>query len=294
MKEKKEKSVRSLKEHGDISFLIWLLLNSKTISEFLQKLLEEKKSRRPRYSMRSLARELGLSPAMTSQVLSGKRGFSQELLEKVAYKLGLMDQEKHILEILSDLERSRGKVREMLEHRLTELRLEIGQTNLGPGFVNGNHRNRWYFWALYSAFGIDGIKTTPDEFSKIMKLPKPLIEDVLKELCAVGWIRPGLDGHYTLMEDTHQLFKAEFPPLELWELRAHTLNRVQKQIEGRHKDQEIGIAHFPFRPELISKVGEEMDRFVARLKKLAEPPEKATEVYCAYLHVFAPKGDHEG
>jgi hypothetical protein len=231
---------------------------------------------------------------MTSQVLSGKRGFSTDLLEKVACRLGLSNQEKHIFEILSELERASGKVREMLEHKLAELRLQAGQKHLGTEFMSGNHRNRWYFWALYSAFGIEGTKTTSDGFSKMLKLPKPLIEDALKELCSIGWIRPGLDGHYTLAEDTHQLFKAEFPPLELWELRAHTLNRVQKQIDGQNKNQEIGIAHFPFRAELISKVGEEMDRFVARLKKLAEPPEKATEVYCAYLHVFAPKGDHKG
>jgi uncharacterized protein (TIGR02147 family) len=294
MKQQKVKRAPRIFSYGDQSFLIWLLLNSKSISEFFQKLLGEKQARRPRYSMRSLARELGLSPAMTSQVLSGKRSFSPELLDKIAIKLNLNPEEKPILEILSELERARGRVREMLEHKLTELRHEIGQRELAPGFMNGHHRNRWYFWALYSAFGIDGIKTTPDGFSKMLKLPKPLIEDVLKELCSTGWIRPGLDGHYALAEDSHQLFQAEFPPLELWELREHTLERIHKKIRDQSKHQEIGIAHFPFRPDLVKKVGEEMDRFVARLKKLAEPPEKATEVYCAYIHVYAPKGDHEG
>ena len=136
--------------------------------------------------MRSLARELGLSPAMTSQVISGKRSFSPELLDKIALKLNLNPEEKLILEILSELERARGKVREMLEHKLAELRLQAGQKHLGTEFMSGNHRNRWYFWALYSAFGIDGTKTNSDGFSKMLKLPKPLIEDVLKELCSIG------------------------------------------------------------------------------------------------------------
>jgi|GEM_PF-6943288 len=283
----------SFKNEGTPLSLIWLLSNSISISDFFTRLLNEKRARRPRYSMRSLARELGLSPAMTSQILSGKRGCSPELLEKIALRLGLDSEEKAVLEVLSELSRAKGKVKETLEHQLTEMRLAHSQKTLHPEFMKGSHRNRWYFWALYSAFGIDGVDKTPVVLSKTLKLPTTLVEDTLKELCNLGWIRPGLEGHYALAEDSHQLFQAEFPPLELWELREHTLGRIHKKIRNQSKHQEIGIAHFPFRPDLVKKVGEEMDRFVARLKKLAEPPEKATEVFCAYIHVFAPKGDHE-
>ncbi len=294
MKRKQKSEPNNLSAKGDNSLLIWLLSNSLSISDFFARLLNEKRARRPRYSMRSLARELGLSPAMTSQILSGKRGCSPELLEKIALRLNLTTEEKSILEILAELGRARGKVKETLEQQLSGMRFSISQKTLHPEFMKGSHRNRWYFWSLYSAFGIEGIDKTAAALSKALRLPAGLIQDTLKELCALGWIRPGLNGHYALAEDEHQLYRAEFPPVELWELRAHTLNRVQKQIEERHQHQEIGIAHFPFRPELMSKVGEEMDRFVARLKKLAEPPERATEVYCAYIHVFPPKGDHEG
>jgi uncharacterized protein (TIGR02147 family) len=293
MKRKQKSEPITLSTKGDNSFLIWLLSNSHSISDFFARLLNEKRARRPRYSMRSLARELGLSPAMTSQILSGKRGCSPELLERIAQRLNLTAEEKSILEILADLGRARGKVKETLEHQLSGMRFAISQKTLHPEFMKGSHRNRWYFWALYSAFGIDGMDKTVAALSKALKLPTGLIQDTLKELCSLGWIRPGLEGHYALAEDRHQFFQSEFPPLELWELREHTLERIHKKIRDQSKHQEIGIAHFPFRPDLVKKVGEEMDRFVARLKKLAEPPEKATEVYCAYIHVYAPKGDHE-
>jgi uncharacterized protein (TIGR02147 family) len=294
MQQKPTKNSIILSSKGDHEFLIWLLLNSHSISNFFARILHEKRARRPRYSVRSLARALELSPAMTSQILSGKRGCSPQLLTKIARRLNLTSEEKSILEILSELGRARGKVKETLEHKLSEMRLSISQKTLHPEFMKGSHRNRWYFWALYSAFGIDGVDKTPVVLSKTLKLPTTLVEDTLKELCNLGWIRPGLEGHYALAEDRHQFFQSEFPPLELWELREHTLERIHKKIRDQSKHQEIGIAHFPFRPDLVKKVGEEMDRFVARLKKLAEPPEKATEVYCAYIHVYAPKGDHEG
>ena len=48
----------------------------------LRESFEEKKYRNSKYSLRSFARDLSVSPAALSQVLSGKRDFSSENLKK--------------------------------------------------------------------------------------------------------------------------------------------------------------------------------------------------------------------
>src|ERR1700733_11819237 len=57
--------------------------------------LISRQRRNPAYSLRSFARDLGISPAALSQVLNSKRNFSRTNLTKVIEKLGLSPSEKN-------------------------------------------------------------------------------------------------------------------------------------------------------------------------------------------------------
>lgn len=54
---------------------------------------ELRQARNPRYSMRALARDLGISQTMLVQVMSGKRGLSAEMAIKIAGRLQLSEAE---------------------------------------------------------------------------------------------------------------------------------------------------------------------------------------------------------
>lgn len=57
--------------------------------EFLLEEMTDRKSKNPAYSLRAFARDLNISPAVCSQVLSGKRHLSRKNLGKIADALGL-------------------------------------------------------------------------------------------------------------------------------------------------------------------------------------------------------------
>ena len=61
----------------------------KNPAKFLKELLIDRKLKNSSYSARALARDLGLSPAFLSQVMSGKRNLSLEQKLKLASQLGI-------------------------------------------------------------------------------------------------------------------------------------------------------------------------------------------------------------
>lgn len=60
----------------------------------LKKELENKKSKNSAYSLRSFARNLSLSPAQLSQIMSGKRNITPKITEKILSKLQMSPAEK--------------------------------------------------------------------------------------------------------------------------------------------------------------------------------------------------------
>jgi uncharacterized protein (TIGR02147 family) len=87
---------------------VCMVYNCKTASEFLNQELRRRTSSNPRYSLRSFAKNLGLSPGALSEVLNGKRPLSAKAVPKIAKAVGLNRSEsEHLLEIIED-EKSLG------------------------------------------------------------------------------------------------------------------------------------------------------------------------------------------
>ena len=71
---------------------------------YLKEVLKEKVSQNPRYSMRSFAQKLGLSPGGLSLILSRKKKLSVERAYSVAQTLELNDQESEYFALLIQFE----------------------------------------------------------------------------------------------------------------------------------------------------------------------------------------------
>lgn len=64
---------------------------------WLQEQLNSRREKNPRYSLRSFARHLGVSPGRLSELLNGQRNMSSVLAEKFAARLELPDEERSAL-----------------------------------------------------------------------------------------------------------------------------------------------------------------------------------------------------
>jgi uncharacterized protein (TIGR02147 family) len=85
-------------------------VNGQNLSAFLTGQLEQRLQRNPRYSLRAFARDLGLSPAMLSQVLAGTKGLSATAASRIARSLGLNEDESRRWVTLVESRHARSRV----------------------------------------------------------------------------------------------------------------------------------------------------------------------------------------
>jgi hypothetical protein len=67
-----------------------VFLMSQNLVEKLKEELELRRKKNPRYSLRAMARDLGVSPSCLSRTLNGKTKMNSEREERIAGLLGLL------------------------------------------------------------------------------------------------------------------------------------------------------------------------------------------------------------
>ncbi len=111
--------------------------------DILKDQLKRRQSLNPRFSLRSFATKLGISPSKISEVISGKKKLSIERLEELAKKLNLKGKEKEIFLTSAELESSKTQNKEDLKKKMKKLAQEIKAEQT-------TQRNAWYFGAVKS------------------------------------------------------------------------------------------------------------------------------------------------
>ena len=76
------------------------MTETKTASEFLMGIFNDRKDKNPRYSLRAFARSLGVSSGQLSEILSGKRPLSHKLARRISIALALIEEESQKLILL--------------------------------------------------------------------------------------------------------------------------------------------------------------------------------------------------
>lgn len=84
--------------------------------DFLLEEFRSRRSRNPHYSLRAFARDLGMPASKLSQNLRGLCGISVAKAEKIAAKLQMRDDEKHLFLALVESQHARSRVARQQAH----------------------------------------------------------------------------------------------------------------------------------------------------------------------------------
>lgn len=138
--------------------------------DILKAQFQRRKELNPRFSLRSFAQKLGLSPSKVSEVFSGKKKLSVERLEDLASRLNLKGREREIFLISAELESSKGEDKAQLSSKLKKLAQQIQAEKT-------TQRNAWYFGAVATLTerGVDAI-----ENAERMGLTELQVENALR------------------------------------------------------------------------------------------------------------------
>lgn len=154
----------------------------------VQKLLNEELARRkaanPAYSLRSLARQLKVSPAALSLLLNGRRPASKNLAKQVSKSLGLDPQQEADLLALYELKKAKSTPRQS-----AELRLRADQFHLVAD---------WHCFAILSLLETAGAKSKASWIAQRLGLTTAATEAALERMVRLGLLKVSSKGSYQL------------------------------------------------------------------------------------------------
>lgn len=267
--------------------------------EYLRDELKSRQSKLKRpYSLRSFSRLLGVSPSALSNVLSGKREFSNEALLEISKRLGLNDlEQEHILSLRSIEEgptrfksttnraqKSSGE-RVRFRHRL-ESRAQASRKKTYSG-NSGNFLTAWYVLPFIEALDLPIFKQDLDIISKKLGVHVDVLKRLQDELSQHGVIIKNESGRWEKVGN-------------FLEIRAdgqvnHSLRRFYRQmlgvaldriVEETTHERYLASETFAFDKTRLPEAREIIDRCMKELAALASRCDNPTTIYHAGMHLF--------
>lgn len=178
-----------------------MILGARDYREVLRSALLERQGSNPAYSLRAFARDVGLTAAQLSLVLSGKRGLSKSSGQKICHALGMSPDESGYFEILiessharriSDRKRARAKLSSFESYRSDAYRLQL---NLFKVISD------WHHFALLQLLGIRGQSHASVDLASELGISNSVVIEALDRLTQLELIEKH-GKRYKVLRDT--------------------------------------------------------------------------------------------
>ncbi len=239
---------------------------------YLRKEYSLRLTRRPYYSMRAFARDLGLSPSSLSDFLKGKMGFTQGRALLLAKKIGLSSEEAdHWIDVLEmhygrsteDRKLAKGRVRGRVRDRQSQMSLDRFRIVAD-----------WYHFALLELIGIRGPLLDEKSAARQLGILVGEVHRSLKRLEAVGLLAKTAEG-WQVQENT-SFVGNHTPQAAIKQYHMQMMGKAQEALETQSlEEREFNSVIFSinkkdldkFRSELRAVVFDVLNKYAVRTDK---------------------------
>lgn len=165
--------------------------------EVLRRTLKERCARNPRYSLRSFARDLGLSPSRLSDVLKGRYGISRKAALEIAPKIGMNSQEtERFCDQVESLHARDRKKREAALGRLAKRSLQYRELSLEAQKVMSD----WYHHAILQLCLTKKFQNDPEWIARQLGLPSTMVSDAIERMQRLNLLHVNENGVVQVVE----------------------------------------------------------------------------------------------
>lgn len=244
---------------------------------YLKNELHRKKKKNPKYSLRSYARDLGVSPATLSKIITGQAVLTPKVFRK--FKAKLPHDSKTILKMENDLIH-------LKKHRDCRSSLIFDQRKLNTAEFNLIYH--WYYWAILETFALYDFKNDPDWIRKKLKLKNTkVVLDAFYQLEKLKLLKQTPDGlapnfHFVGEEEVFtSSAKKKEKQKQLLKLSLKALDEIPIQIRS-HSDVCIALddSLIPAIKNKILKFNIELGKFINTKSK------KMNKIYSFQIGFF--------
>lgn len=255
------------------------LANHLDYRSFLRGVFVNRRDSKASYSMRTFARDLGLSASTVSEVMAGRHGLSRAKAEQIAEKLGLSPAEgKVFCDLVESVDGRTIAIRREAQARLAE-----GQSRHGSSELSHDAFQviaDWYHLAIVELVTTSGFNGDARTIPEHLPISPHQAEMAVDRLCRMGLLKK--TGEHLGIASRSNATLDDVPSSAVRQFHRQVLQKAQQALNAQDIDRrEVASMIFSVRREDIPEAKKLLKEFRRRfVRQLEEKAELRDEVYC--------------
>jgi len=255
--------------------------------DYLKTVLEQRSVKNPKYSLRAMAKSLGVSPATLSGVLNGKKNFSIEKANTVCKALGLKGKQAEVFLLFVQLESTSN---EDLKNATFKKLKSLGATDKSTDLSLEHFRiiSDWYHYAILSFTEISGFKFSKEAIPKVARalgITKIELESAIERLIKLEMLQVEKGIYKSTYENV--CAEAMTPNLALRNYHKQLLQKAIQSLETQTpKEKYIGSETIAIDSSKLKEFSEITEEYFNKVLLLAKESNKKDQVYHLGVQFF--------
>jgi uncharacterized protein (TIGR02147 family) len=257
---------------------------------YLKALLQERKQANKAYSLRAMAEALEISASTLSDVMAGKKNFSEETAQDVAVKLKLTGDKKKYFTSLVQFQTTKDEdLKEILNAKLKVLNPKL-RNHFDITIDRFNLMAEWYHTAILEMTHLDRKKLTPDTLSVELSISKEQAKAALELLLRLELIEEEGEGFFRKAKGKFQA-QSEIPNEALRRYHYQMLSKAQESLRTQTPQEKfVGSETIPLNSKDLPKAVDIIENCFQQLLQLAENSLDRDYVYHVGIQAFKLTG----
>ncbi len=255
--------------------------------EYLRREYRARVQRRPLYSQRAFARDLGLSPSSLTDYLKGNIRFSAGRIQQIGKSIGLTaEQCQHWIDLI-DSQHSRDESAKSMAQVRVKARLQAQSHSLT--MEQYTVISDWYHFAYLELIEMNSaLYTDPKKAAQVLGIPVRTMKEGIQRLQAGGLLRVKDNGEFEV--DSSTQIGEQIPSRAICNHHSQILKKIEKSMEVHPMERRVNTSAFVALPK--SQVPKLIEELRSAAVRILEPHLQATqnqpkeELYCLSLHLF--------
>ena len=254
--------------------------------QILKDALVERIGRNPAYSLRSMARQFGVSPALLSQIINGKRNLTASKAIRVSRQLGLVGKKREAFNLLVQYENAKDSETKALI--LEQLNATGSHRNLHSLSMDAfNVIADWYHYPIVQILRLKSFRATPRSISRRLGISSHEAEVALGRLVRLKIIERTERGVYRRLPISDLRAESEQKNDAIRKFHRQMLGKAIESLETQLPQEKyigsetisIDLSQLPEAKRRIDEFLDEMVAFFDRGKNLTETYHLGTQLF---------------
>lgn len=258
-------------------------METRNYRQMLQDALESRCHKNPRYSLRSFARDLGISASRLSRVLNGRLGLSTQAAKDLADKINLSTAERELFCALVESEHARASATRALAQKRAQ---ELSSTFQSISIDSFRVISDWYHLAILELTLVEGFHSEPTWIARQLGITKIEAKAAIERLLRMDLLD---EREGRLCTTGSNFINPQGTPSDaVRKFHSQILARAQQALELQTvEEREFSNLTFAIDEETLPRIRKLMRAFTNRISTEMTSGARKTRVYNLSIQFFA-------